>query len=104
MFSSQYLLHITAVFTGGAWNVHATFYEMFALYVALNCLCLQHQCLCRQSAAWKDSLRFRTPQMSQMPGLRRVTLNLNPDMGDRGAKELSEALRDDVCLKGERCH
>ena len=65
-------------------------------------LSLQHQCLCRQSAAWKDSLRFRTPQMSQMPGLRRVTLNLNPDIGDRGAKELSEALRDDVCLKGEQ--
>ena len=41
--------------------------------------------------------------MGQMPGLRRVTLNLNPEIGDRGARELSEALRDDVCLKGERC-
>ena len=35
-----------------------------------------------------------------MPGLRRVTLNLNTEVGDRGAKELADTLRDDVCLKG----
>ena len=62
---------------------------------------MQHQCLYRQSAAWKDSLRFRKPQLSQMSGLRRVTLNLNNNIGDRGGSELAEALRDDVCLKGK---
>jgi hypothetical protein len=35
-----------------------------------------------------------------MPGLRRVTLNLNTEIGDKGAKELADTLRDDVCLKG----
>lgn len=35
-----------------------------------------------------------------MPGLRRVTLNLNTELGDRGARLLSNTLRDDVCLKG----
>ena len=35
-----------------------------------------------------------------MPGLRRVTLNLNTEVGDKGAKELADTLRDDVCLKG----
>lgn len=61
---------------------------------------LQHQCLQRQSAAWKDSLRFHQPRLGQMPGLRRVTLNLNTEVGDKGAKELADTLRDDVCLKG----
>ena len=37
-----------------------------------------------------------------MPGLRRVTLNLNTEVGDKGAKELSDILRDDVCLKGNQ--
>ena len=35
-----------------------------------------------------------------MPGLRRVTLNLNTEVGDKGARELADILRDDVCLKG----
>lgn len=63
---------------------------------------MQHQCLQRQSAAWKDSLRFHQPRLGQMPGLRRVTLNLNTEIGDKGARELADTLRDDVCLKGTK--
>ena len=70
---------------------------MLYMYVLTH---FQHQCLQRQSAAWKDSLRFHQPRLGQMPGLRRVTLNLNTELGDKGAKELADTLRDDVCLKG----
>ena len=30
--------------------------------------------------------------------------NLNVDIGDKGAREFAEALRDDVCLKGMYVH
>ena len=54
----------------------------------------------RHSEAWKSSLRYRAPDLDCMPGLRRITLNRNPLLGDNGAKALSEALKDDLWLKG----
>ena len=33
-----------------------------------------------------------------------VTLNFNVDIGDKGAQEFAEALRDDVCLRGMYVH
>ena len=67
-------------------------------------LFLQHHCLHRQSEAWKDSLRSQKLKLEKIPGLRRVTLNLNVDIGDKGAQEFAEALRDDVCLRGMYVH
>ncbi len=32
------------------------------------------------------------------------TINLNVDIGDKGAQEFAEALRDDVCLRGMYVH
>lgn len=55
----------------------------------------------RHSEAWKSSLRYRAPDLDCMPGLRRITLNRNPLLGDNGAKALSEALKDDLWLKGK---
>lgn len=61
---------------------------------------LQHQSFTRHSVAWKDSLRHQKPCFDGMPGLRRVTLNLNPSIGDRGVKELVDSLRDDQWIRG----
>ena len=35
-----------------------------------------------------------------LPGLQRVTLNLNPSIGDDGALDLANALQDDLWIKG----
>ncbi|VDN13541.1 unnamed protein product [Dibothriocephalus latus] len=37
--------------------------------------------------------------MDGLGGLRRVTLNDNPDIGDAGAVQLADALRDDLWIK-----
>ena len=60
----------------------------------------QHQSLYRQSSVWKDSLRGQCPRRSSLSGLRRVTLNINPDIKDGGAYLLAEILRDDLWIKG----
>ncbi|KAI6660466.1 hypothetical protein LOD99_14051 [Oopsacas minuta] len=60
---------------------------------------LQHQALHRHSSAWEDSLRSRVPHLSSMPGLRRITLNHNPDIGDTGSGEIAEALREDLWVR-----
>jgi hypothetical protein len=40
--------------------------------------------------------------MDCLPGVRRVTLNHNVNIGDVGAVRLMDVLRDDVFLKGEK--
>ena len=55
----------------------------------------------RHTEAWRDSLRYGVPQMDKMPGLRRVTLNNNPLIGNQGAQLLAEALKDDLWVKGQ---
>ena len=54
----------------------------------------------RHNEAWKGSLRYRAPDLDCMPGLRRITLNRNPLLGDKAAVALAEALKDDLWLKG----
>ncbi|XP_026294380.1 centrosomal protein of 78 kDa [Frankliniella occidentalis] len=60
---------------------------------------LQYQNLNRYGENWKQSLRYRTPDTDVMPGLRRVTLNHNPLIGDAGVTEIINVLRDDLWLK-----
>ena len=36
-----------------------------------------------------------------MSGIRRITINANPMVGDEGAMALAEALKDDLWLKGK---
>ena len=57
----------------------------------------------RHNEAWRDSLRYRRPDLDRMPGIRRITINNNPMMGDQGATLLAEALKDDLWLKGNMC-
>ncbi|CAB1319465.1 unnamed protein product [Coregonus sp. 'balchen'] len=58
-----------------------------------------HQAMRRHSAAWAESLRYRRPEFEGMGGLRRVTLNCNTLVGDRGAAALSQELAEDLWVK-----
>ena len=60
----------------------------------------QRQATRRHSVAWQDSLRYRHPDLDQMPGLRRITICKNPLINDRGAELIAEALKDDLWVKG----
>ncbi|XP_067942150.1 centrosomal protein of 78 kDa-like isoform X2 [Watersipora subatra] len=60
---------------------------------------VKHQAIMRHSEAWKSSLRYRAPDLDCMPGLRRITLNRNPLLGDDAAKAIADALKDDLWLK-----
>lgn len=60
---------------------------------------IKHQGTRRHNEAWRDSLRYRRPDLDRMPGIRRITINNNPMMGDQGAALLAEALKDDLWLK-----
>lgn len=54
----------------------------------------------RHGTAWAESLRYRQPQFEGMGGLRRVTLNCNTLIGDRGAAALAHELAEDLWVKG----
>jgi len=47
----------------------------------------------------KDSLSYQNPMLDHMSGLRRVTLNRNPLIADRGATFLAEVLEADLWIK-----
>ncbi|XP_057298636.1 centrosomal protein of 78 kDa-like isoform X2 [Hydractinia symbiolongicarpus] len=59
---------------------------------------IKYQATRRHGEAWKDSLRYRRPDLDQMEGLRRITLCEN-NIGDYGARILADALKDDLWLK-----
>uniref|UniRef100_A0A8D0LAV0 Centrosomal protein of 78 kDa n=1 Tax=Sphenodon punctatus TaxID=8508 RepID=A0A8D0LAV0_SPHPU len=60
---------------------------------------LKHQAMKRHGEAWAESLRYRKPDLDCMAGLRRITLNCNTLVGDRGASVLAECLKEDLWLK-----
>ncbi|XP_022087058.1 centrosomal protein of 78 kDa-like [Acanthaster planci] len=60
---------------------------------------VKHQSMQRHSEAWKDSLRYRRPDLDRMAGIRRITLNQNPLVNDDGAVAFAEVLKDDLWLK-----
>ncbi|XP_028658273.2 centrosomal protein of 78 kDa [Erpetoichthys calabaricus] len=60
---------------------------------------IKHQATKRHSIAWAESLRYRKPDLDCMSGLRRITLNCNALIGDRGAKAFVEPLVEDCWLK-----
>ncbi|KFP79592.1 Centrosomal protein of 78 kDa, partial [Apaloderma vittatum] len=60
---------------------------------------LKHQAMKRHSEAWAESLRYRTPDLDYMTGLRRVTFNCNMLVGDRGASAFADCLGEDLWLK-----
>ncbi|CAL8296234.1 centrosomal protein of 78 kDa [Gadus morhua] len=60
---------------------------------------IKHQGLWRHSTAWAESLRYRRPEFGGMGGLRRITLNCNSLIGDRGAAALAHELGEDLWVK-----
>ncbi|KAM8761318.1 centrosomal protein of 78 kDa [Acanthopagrus schlegelii] len=67
---------------------------------------IKHQGMQRHGTAWAESLRYRQPQFEVMGGLRRVTLNCNTLIGDRGAAALANELAEDLWVKAvdlQRC-
>ncbi|XP_078730473.1 centrosomal protein of 78 kDa isoform X2 [Lampetra fluviatilis] len=60
---------------------------------------ISHQARARHGEAWAGSLRYGRPDLERMAGLRRVSLNRNPLVGDRGAAALALALADDLWVK-----
>lgn len=60
---------------------------------------IKYQKLNRYSEAWKQTLRYRDPDVEAMPGLRRITINNNPNIGDRGIHVLAEEIKDDLWLR-----
>ncbi|XP_054005609.1 centrosomal protein of 78 kDa-like [Hylaeus anthracinus] len=67
---------------------------------------LSRQKLSLYHDTWKQSLRYQEPNIEAMPGLRRLTLNDNPQLGDTAAIELIDAIRDSLWLKAldmQRC-
>ncbi|XP_053322899.1 centrosomal protein of 78 kDa isoform X2 [Spea bombifrons] len=60
---------------------------------------IKHQATRRHSETWAESLRYRRPDLDCMAGLRRITLNCNALLGDRGAMALAEVLAEDLWLK-----
>lgn len=67
---------------------------------------IKHQAMQRHGTAWAESLRYRQPQFEGMAGLRRVTLNCNILIGDRGAAALAHELSEDLWVKAvdlQRC-
>ncbi|NWT79563.1 CEP78 protein, partial [Lanius ludovicianus] len=60
---------------------------------------LKHQAIRRYGEAWAESLRYRRPGLEYMSGLRRITLNCNMLVGDRGASAFADCLGEDLWLK-----
>lgn len=60
----------------------------------------KHQAMKRHGEAWAESLRYRRPDLDYMTGLRRITLNCNMLVGDRGASAFADCLGEDLWLKG----
>ncbi|NXB05427.1 CEP78 protein, partial [Cnemophilus loriae] len=67
---------------------------------------LKYQAIRRHGEAWAESLRYRRPDLEYMTGLRRITLNCNMLVGDRGASAFADCLGEDLWLKAldlQRC-
>ncbi|CAH8656028.1 unnamed protein product [Dicrocoelium dendriticum] len=60
---------------------------------------LRFQAMQRHNLAWQQSLRYQHPVMDQFGGIRRITLNDNPEISDTGSTCLAEAMQDDLWVK-----
>uniref|UniRef100_A0A3B1K0P7 Centrosomal protein 78 n=1 Tax=Astyanax mexicanus TaxID=7994 RepID=A0A3B1K0P7_ASTMX len=67
---------------------------------------IKHQAVRRHGTAWAESLRYRKAEFEAMSGLRRITLNDNILIGDRGVAAIAEELAEDLWVKAvdlQRC-
>ncbi|XP_058246746.1 centrosomal protein of 78 kDa [Hemibagrus wyckioides] len=67
---------------------------------------IKHQAVRRHTTAWAETLRYRKAEFEAMDGLRRITLNENILIGDRGVTSLAQELTEDLWVKAvdlQRC-
>ncbi|KAK3540199.1 hypothetical protein QTP70_028389 [Hemibagrus guttatus] len=67
---------------------------------------IKHQAVRRHTTAWAETLRYRKAEFEAMGGLRRITLNENILIGDRGVTSLAQELTEDLWVKAvdlQRC-
>lgn len=60
---------------------------------------IKFQRINRYCECWHKSLRYEDPNVDNMGGLKRITLNNNPNMGDEGLLSIIEELDDDLWIK-----
>ncbi|XP_014240277.1 centrosomal protein of 78 kDa-like isoform X2 [Cimex lectularius] len=60
---------------------------------------MKTQEIARYGECWKHSLRYRNVPNELIPGLRRITINDNPDIGDKGLNVMIDVLLDDFWIK-----
>ncbi|KAF5291267.1 hypothetical protein FQR65_LT11445 [Abscondita terminalis] len=60
---------------------------------------IRHQQINRYSESWHNSLRYEEPDSEPMGGIKRLSLNNNPDIGDEGLEPILDALDDDLWIK-----
>ncbi|XP_033245177.1 protein Cep78 homolog isoform X6 [Drosophila miranda] len=67
-----------------------------AVYVAEM---IKMQKISRFTEGWEKSLRYQTPDMNSLLGLRTVLLANNPNIGDQGLSSIVEVLKEDAWIK-----
>ncbi|XP_022916714.1 centrosomal protein of 78 kDa [Onthophagus taurus] len=68
---------------------------------------IRYQQINRYSESWHCSLRYEDPDVDLMTGLKRITLNCNPNIGDEGLTHILNELDDDLWIKAldmQRCN
>ncbi|KAG5868396.1 hypothetical protein JTB14_006829 [Gonioctena quinquepunctata] len=67
---------------------------------------IKYQQINRYCESWHNSLRYENPQSGVMRGMKRITINCNPDFGDDGLQYILNELEDDLWIKAldlQRC-
>lgn len=68
---------------------------------------IKYQQINRYCESWHSSLRYEEPQVVNMAGIKRISLNNNPKMGDTGLESILNELVDDLWIKAldmQRCN
>lgn len=60
---------------------------------------IKFQRINRYCECWHKSLRYEDPNVDNMGGLKRITLNNNPNIGDEGLSRILDELDDDLWIK-----
>lgn len=67
---------------------------------------IKYQQINRYCESWHNSLRYEDPMSGVMRGIKRITINCNPDLGDNGFNYILDELEDDLWIKAldvQRC-
>nr|XP_023026291.1 centrosomal protein of 78 kDa [Leptinotarsa decemlineata] len=67
---------------------------------------IKYQQINRYCESWHNSLRYENPQSGVMRGIKRITINCNPEFGDTGLEHILDELEDDLWIKAldlQRC-